>query len=147
MVPRQRSLLVTSHSNQDREVSWSPYGFRERSLSIHPRFRVRQRSLSVTLDFKIQFKFISCQVGQVFTVFLFQNNKTLVLYMFQDFRFQGQVIFDKLTSIKSWPLKSVSFVYIDICLASFVNEGHSIDTRFCTHNLILEDVQSDHSYT
>ena len=38
------------------------------------------------------------------------------------------------------------FVYIDIHFASFVNEGHSVDTRFCTHNLIFEDDYSDHSY-
>ena len=67
--------------------------------------------------------------------------------MSQGFRFQGQVIFEKLTSIKSWLPKLVSLFYINIRFASSVNEGHFVDTRFCTHNLISEDVLNDHSYT
>ena len=54
--------------------------------------------------------------------------------MFQDFRFNGWVIFENSTSIKS-----VSLFYIDIRFPSSVNEGHSVDTRFCTHDLIKED--------
>ena len=67
--------------------------------------------------------------------------------MFQSFRFEGQVIFENSTSIKLWPLKSVSLLYIDIHFPSSVNEGHSIDTRFCTHNLIKENDQSNHPCT
>ena len=59
--------------------------------------------------------------------------------MFQDFRFNGWVIFENSTSIKSWPPKSVSLFYIDIRFPSSVNEGHSVDTRFCTHDLIKKD--------
>ena len=67
--------------------------------------------------------------------------------MFQSFRFEGQVIFENSTSIKSWSLKSVSLFYIDIRFPSFVNEGHSVDTRFCTHDLIKENDLNDHSCT
>ena len=59
--------------------------------------------------------------------------------MFQDFRFNGWVIFENSTSIKSWPPKSVSLFYIDIRFPSSVNERHSVDTRFCTHDLIKKD--------
>ena len=59
--------------------------------------------------------------------------------MFQDFRFNGWVIFENSTSIKSWPPKSVSLFYIDIRFPSSVNEEHSIDTQFYTHDLIKED--------
>ena len=31
------------------------------------------------------------------------------------------------------------FFYIDIRFTSSVNEGYSIDTQFCTHNLIKKD--------
>ena len=67
--------------------------------------------------------------------------------MFQDFRFESYVIFANSTLIKSWPLKSVSLFYIDIRFPSSANEGHSIDTRFCTHDLIKEDNWNDHSCT
>ena len=59
--------------------------------------------------------------------------------MFQDFRFEGKEIFENSTSIKSWRLKLVSLFYIDIRFPSSVNEGHSVDTRFCDHDLIKED--------
>ena len=59
--------------------------------------------------------------------------------MFQDFRFNGLVIFENSTSIKSWPPKSVSLFYIDIRFPSFANEGHFVDAQFCTHDLIKED--------
>ena len=59
--------------------------------------------------------------------------------MFQDFRFESYVIFENSTLIKSWLLKSVSLFYIDIRFPSFVNEGHSVDTQFCTYNLVLEN--------
>ena len=59
--------------------------------------------------------------------------------MFQDFRFEGYIIFENSTSIKSWLLKSVSMFYIDIHFPSTINEGHSVDTQFCTHDLIKED--------
>ena len=39
------------------------------------------------------------------------------------------------------------FFYIDIRFTSSVNEGYSIDTQFCTHNLIKKDDQNDQSYT
>ena len=67
--------------------------------------------------------------------------------MFQDFRFKGQVIFENSTSIKSWLLKSVSLFYIDIRFPSSVNEGHSINTQFCTHDLIKENDLNDHPCT
>ena len=67
--------------------------------------------------------------------------------MFQSFRFEGQVIFENSTSIKSRPLKSVSLFYIDIRFPSFVNEGYSIDTQFCTHDLINENDWNDHPCT
>ena len=67
--------------------------------------------------------------------------------MFQDFRFEGYVIFENSTSIKSQLLKSVSLFYIDICFPNSINEGHSADTRFCTHDLIKEDDQNDHPCT
>ena len=67
--------------------------------------------------------------------------------MFQDFRFEGYVIFENSTLIKSWPLKSVSLFYIDIRFPSSVSEGHSIDIRFCIHDLIKEDDWSDHPCT
>ena len=37
----------------------------------------------------------------------------------------------------------MSLFYIDIHFSSFVNEGHSIDTQFCTHNLIKENDLND----
>ena len=67
--------------------------------------------------------------------------------MFLGFRFQGQVIFEKLALIKSWLIKSMSLFYINICFTSFINEGYFVDTRFCTHNLISENGQDDHLYT
>ena len=67
--------------------------------------------------------------------------------MFQGFRFEGQIIFENPTSIKSWPLKSASLFYIDICFLSSVNEGHFIDTQFCTHDLIKENDLNDHPCT
>ena len=67
--------------------------------------------------------------------------------MFQDFRFGGQVIFENSTLIKSWSLKSMSLFYIDICFSSFVNKGHSVDTQFCTHDLIKENDMNDHPCT
>ena len=42
-------------------------------------------------------------------------------------------------------LKSVCLFYIDICFSSSINEGHSIDTQFRTHDLMKEDDCSDHS--
>ena len=62
--------------------------------------------------------------------------------MFQGFRFKGKVIFENSTSIKS-----LSLFYIDICFSSSVNEGHSIDTQFCTHDYIKENDLNDHPYT
>ena len=41
----------------------------------------------------------------------------------------------------------MSLFYIDIRFPSSVNEGHSIDTQFCTHDLIKEDDWNDHLYT
>ena len=41
----------------------------------------------------------------------------------------------------------MSLFYIDIRFPSFVNEGHSVDTRFCTHDLIKEDDWNDHPCT
>ena len=41
----------------------------------------------------------------------------------------------------------MSLFYIDIHFPSFVNEGHSADTQFCTHDLIKENDWNDHSYT
>ena len=67
--------------------------------------------------------------------------------MFQDFRFEGYVIFENSTSIKSWPLKSVSLFYIDIHFPSSVNKGHSVDQRFCTYDFIKEDDWNDHLCT
>ena len=67
--------------------------------------------------------------------------------MFQSFRFNGQVIFENSTSIKSWSLKSMSLFYINIRFPSSVNEGHSVDTRFCTHDLIKGNDLNDHSCT
>ena len=67
--------------------------------------------------------------------------------MFQSFRFDGQVIFENSTSIKSWSLKSMSLFYINIRFPSSVNEGHSVDTRFCTHDLIKGNDLNDHSCT
>ena len=63
--------------------------------------------------------------------------------MFQDFRVEGKVIFENSTSIKSWSLKSVSLFYIDIHFSSSVNEGHFVDTKFCTHDLIKENDLND----
>jgi len=40
---------------------------------------------------------------------------------------------------------SVSLFYIDICFPSSLNDGHSVDTQFCTHNLTLEDDQNNPS--
>ena len=37
----------------------------------------------------------------------------------------------------------MSLFYIDIRFSSFVNEGHSVDTKFCTHNLIKENDLND----
>ena len=67
--------------------------------------------------------------------------------MFQSFRFKGQVTFENSTSIKSWLLKSVSLFYIDICFPSSVNEGHSVDTRFCTYDLIKKNDLNNHPCT
>ena len=39
----------------------------------------------------------------------------------------------------------MSWFYIDIHFSSSVNEGHSIDTQFCTYNLTLEGEQNNHS--
>ena len=36
------------------------------------------------------------------------------------------------------------FFYINIHFSSSINEGHSVDTQFCTHNLILEDDWNNH---
>ena len=33
----------------------------------------------------------------------------------------------------------MSLFYIDSRFTSFVNEEHSVNIRFCTHNLIKED--------
>ena len=41
----------------------------------------------------------------------------------------------------------MSLFYIDIHFASSVNEVHSVDTWFCTHDLIKEDDWSEQSYT
>ena len=38
----------------------------------------------------------------------------------------------------------MSLFYIDIHFSSSVNEGHSVNTQFCTHNLVMEDEQNDH---
>ena len=65
--------------------------------------------------------------------------------MFQGFRFEGQVIFGDSTSIKSWLLKSVFSFYIDIHFSSSTNEGHSLDTQFCIHDLIKENDLNDQS--
>ena len=67
--------------------------------------------------------------------------------MFQSCRFEGQAIFENLTSIKSWPLKSMSMFYIDIHFSSSINEGHSVDAQFCTHDLINENNLNDHPCT
>ena len=67
--------------------------------------------------------------------------------MFQGFRLKGQVIFENPTSIKSRPLKSVSLFYIDIRFSSSINEGHFVDTQFCTHDLIKENNLNDHPCT
>ena len=67
--------------------------------------------------------------------------------MFQGFRLKGQVIFENPTSIKSRPLKSVSLFYIDIRFSSSINEGHFVDTQFCTHDLIKENDLNDHPCT
>ena len=37
----------------------------------------------------------------------------------------------------------MSFFYIDILFSSSVNEGHSVNTQFCTHNLIKENDLND----
>ena len=65
--------------------------------------------------------------------------------MSQGSRFKGWEIFEISTSIKSWLLKLVSLFYIDIHFWSFVNEGHSVDTQFCTPNLTLGEDQNNHS--
>ena len=67
--------------------------------------------------------------------------------MFQSFRFKGKVIFENSTSIKSWSLKLMSLFYIDIRFSSSFNKGHSIDTQFCTHDLIKENDLNDHPCT
>ena len=67
--------------------------------------------------------------------------------MFRSFRFEGWEIFENSTSIKSWPLKSVSLFYIDIRFPISVNEGHSVDIQFCTHDLIKEDDWNDYPCT
>ena len=67
--------------------------------------------------------------------------------MFQSFRFKGKVFFENSTSIKSWSLKSVSLFYIDIRFLSSINEGHSVDTRFFTHDLIKGNYLNNHSCT
>ena len=67
--------------------------------------------------------------------------------MFSSFKFKGQVIFESSTSIKSRSLKSVSLFYIDIHFPSSINEGHSIATQFCTHDLIKENDLNDHPCT
>ena len=67
--------------------------------------------------------------------------------MFSSFKFKGQVIFESSTSIKSWSLKSVSLFYVDIHFPSSINEGHSIATQFCTHDLIKENDLNDHPCT
>ena len=41
----------------------------------------------------------------------------------------------------------MSLSYIDIHFSSSANEGHSIDTQFCTHNLIKEYNWNDHPRT
>ena len=41
----------------------------------------------------------------------------------------------------------MSLFYIDICFSSSVNEGHSVDTQFCTHDLIKENDLNDHPCT
>ena len=37
--------------------------------------------------------------------------------------------------------------YIDIHLSSSINEGHSVDAQFCTHDLINENDLNDHPRT
>ena len=41
----------------------------------------------------------------------------------------------------------MSLFYINIRFPNFINEGHSINTRFCTHDLIEENDWNHHSYT
>ena len=41
----------------------------------------------------------------------------------------------------------MSLFYIDIRFPSIINEGHSVDTRFCIHDLIKEDDWNEHSCT
>ena len=38
----------------------------------------------------------------------------------------------------------MSLLYIDIRFSNSVNEGYSVDTQFCTNNLILKDDRNDH---
>ena len=41
----------------------------------------------------------------------------------------------------------MSLFYIDIRFPSIINEGHSVDTRFCTHDLIKKNDWNDHPCT
>ena len=41
----------------------------------------------------------------------------------------------------------MSLFYIDIRFSSSVNEGHFLDTQFCTHDLIKENDLNDHPCT
>ena len=41
----------------------------------------------------------------------------------------------------------MSLFYNDIRFSSSVNEGHSVDTQFCTHDLIKENDLNDHPCT
>ena len=41
----------------------------------------------------------------------------------------------------------MSLFYIDIRFSSSVNEGHSVDTQFCAHDLIKENDLNDRPHT
>ena len=89
-------------------------------------------------------KFSNYQLNQILSFFFKRQGTSST---FQSFKFEGQVIFENSTSIKSWLLKLVSLFYIDIRFPSSINERHFVDTQICTHDLIKEDDQSDHPCT
>ena len=122
-----------------------PFSSRSKQLIIDSSIiKIRMKKSQPYQLSRVISEFSNYQLSQILSFFVKRQGTSSI---FQSFRFEGQVIFENSTSIKSWSLKLMSLFYIDTQFPSSINEGHSIDTRFCTHDLIKEGDWSDHPCT